>query len=93
MSNFPERSIVLVVDRSSRQVIDCASIQFSWDLEHVIERHNPGQVDVIIRQAQSTVIPKATEAEAPIATAEESEELAPVLGVGADYNPEDDIPF
>lgn len=93
MANFPERTILLVVDRKTRQVIDAGKVQYSWDLDAFFENHDLNRVDMIVRAASSTVIPKVAEPEAPIATAEESEDVQPIEGVGADYNPEDDVPF
>jgi hypothetical protein len=46
--------MILVVDRSSRRVIDCQELTFNWKLDEVIERHDLDKVDLVLRERQET---------------------------------------
>jgi hypothetical protein len=46
--------MILVVDRSSRRVIDCQELTYNWKLDEVIERHDLDKVDLVLRERQET---------------------------------------
>ena len=46
--------MVLVVDRKTRRVIDCTQLNYSWDLDNLVERHDFTKVELIVRQWSST---------------------------------------
>lgn len=75
---------VVVVDIATRKVIDAQRFTYGPYLDDVITRHDLSKVDIVLRGAQSTVLPpeESNVVEAP-------EEPSPQYSTTLD----DDIPF
>jgi hypothetical protein len=46
--------MILVVDRNTRRVVDCESLDYSWKMDEVVKRHDLDKVDLVIRERQVT---------------------------------------
>lgn len=68
MAEYPNL-MVLVVDKVTRRVIDCAQIKYSWDLDEIVGRHDFRNVDLVMRQWSSTKPPVVEEVEEPVTDA------------------------
>lgn len=84
-----DKAMIIVVNRRTRQVLDAARLEYSWDLDKLVKEHDLDQVDIILRNRTSTVVPKAVPEDTEEPLEAPSADISPLAGIG----PDDDVPF
>lgn len=92
-------NMILVINRRTGRVLDASSLEYSWRLDDIIQRHDLNIVDILIRKPTRTAALVLTDneqlenesADIKEAPKEPSADIAETFRPQAD--PDEDVPF